>query len=48
MAKNDTSAVLGEYQKHCMRYSQFIDFKRDNPYSGKELEFESLPTPRLR
>ena len=47
-AKNNTNEVLGAYNKHCVRYRQFIDFKRDNPYSGKELEFESLPTPRLR
>lgn len=28
------------------RFNDFVQFKQENPYSDKDLEFEMLPSPK--
>jgi len=37
---------MREYWDYCKRFKSYVDFKINNPYSEKDLEFESAPTPR--
>lgn len=37
---------LKEFSEYLRRFNNFIDFKIENPYSEKNLEFEICPTPR--
>ena len=35
-----------EFQDHLKRYGNFINFKIENPYGDRDLEFENKPSPR--
>ena len=40
-----TKDKITEYQDHCKIMKNYVDFKMGNPYSEKDFEFETEPTP---
>ena len=38
--------MIGQYQEHCSKMEKYVDFKIANPYSEKDCEYETDPTPK--
>lgn len=47
MTKKESQEKLKGFQEYCSRFKKYIEFKNENPYCEKNLEFEIQPTPRM-
>ena len=43
----DGKEKFKQYQQHMKRLNHFVQYKQENPYSDKDLEFEMIPSPKM-